>query len=240
MANKGSTAILFFSRTASDEAAAKTFYPGLGLKGNTAISRCLIQEVKTMAQSTQLPFFTSFSPQQSGDCFGERLANAMESVFSQGFKKVIVLGNDCPFVNADMLLQVSEDLENKQVVLGPTQNGGVYLIGLQKAAYQRQDFLALPWQKKNLQSAWRNYARQVAGDIHWLENHFDINHFTDFLKLLKALPLFYLLRKQLIFILHSFSTTFIFGFSLFFSQREKARCLSPRAPPYASRLPQVA
>jgi len=240
MENKGATAILFFSRTASDEAAAKTFYPGLGIKGNTAISHCLIQEVKAMAQSSQLPLFTSFSPQQSGDCFGERLANAMELVFAQGFEKIIVLGNDCPFVNVEMLLQVNQDLEEKSMILGPNQNGGIYLIGLQKEAYQRDHFLALPWQKKNLQTAFQTYAKQLTTDIQWLESHFDINHFTDFQKLLKALPLYHLLHQQLLNIIQSFNTILIFSFSPFIPKLKKAPYLSLRAPPSQFNLPFAA
>jgi len=197
MSQNKATAILFFSRTASEEAAIKTFHPNIGRKGNIAISQCLIDQTKTVSQRTNLAFFSSFSPQQTGNQFGERLANAIEFVYNKGYEKVIVIGNDCPSISTDLLLNVDKLLENNPLVLGPATDGGVYLIGIDRSIYSRDFFLALPWQKSSLQNGWINYAQQITSSIEWLECYSDIDVALDFLKLLKELPSNSCLLQQL-------------------------------------------
>ncbi|MFK7905151.1 MAG: DUF2064 domain-containing protein [Chitinophagales bacterium] len=223
------TALLFFSRTAADEATVKTFSQHIGKKGNTTISQYLIKQSLATLQKTNLPVLSSCSSAQTGDSFGERLANAIESVYAKGYQKVIVIGNDCPSISADLLLEVSQELENERLILGPSTDGGVYLIGITKNAYNRQKFIALPWQESNLQSEWQNYANQVSTKINWLQSHFDIDNTTDFKRLIKTLPFHSLLRKQCISILASAQTS-SFPNSSFHKTVFTSSNLSLRAP----------
>lgn len=174
------------------------------------ISQCLIRQSIDTLQKTNLPLLSSYSSEQIGDSFGERLANAIESVYAKGYNKVIVIGNDCPFISSDLLLKVSQKLENEKLVLGPATDGGVYLIGIAKCAYNRQKFTDLSWQENKLQSDWQNYANSVSISINWLERYFDIDQAADFQKLMDALPFHSPLRKRFTSILASVSNPVAF------------------------------
>lgn len=196
-----STAILLFSRTATDEAAHKTFDSNLGKKGNIAIAKQLIQHSLAVAQATQLPVFSSYSDQQKGSCFGERLANAIEAIYTKGFDAVLVIGNDSPSLTSALLLESKELLASNNLVLGPSKDGGVYLIGIQKSAYNRQKFIDLAWESDALQASWEDYNNSIS----WLTVQQDIDHSLDFQLVLKQLKTsFYPFYQQLIAILATY------------------------------------
>jgi len=79
-----STAILLFSRTARAEAAVK------GFGGETRVAESLIRRTEATIGRTGLPFFRSTEADQRGATFGQRLAEAMQQVYDQGFDKLIV------------------------------------------------------------------------------------------------------------------------------------------------------
>jgi rSAM/selenodomain-associated transferase 1 len=80
--------------------------------------------------------------QGEGD-LGERLHFAFESAFAEGFTKVVIIGSDCPYVTQGDIEQAWEALEKRDVVLGPAQDGGYWLIGLRKN--QPLLFQGIPW-----------------------------------------------------------------------------------------------
>ncbi len=184
---KADTAILFFSRTAADEAASKTFDPRLGRKGNAAIGQCLIERSLYTLAETKMPVFTSYSNRQKGKCFGTRLANAIEAVYQEGYEKVIAIGNDCPLLTASNLLQVRELLQRNDLVLGPTEQAGLYLIGMHRRCYDREAFVNLNWQSNALMPSWQAYAEQRVETLFWLHAHYDINHSIDFTRFLNGM-----------------------------------------------------
>lgn len=201
MSEQASTAILIFTRTAQEEAAVKTFAPKLGRKRNAAIAHTFIQHSHTVATATGLPVFTSSGPAQKGRTFGERLANAIGPVFEAGFEKIIIIGTDCPTLTSEVILRAGQKLKNGGLVLGPDKNGGVYLIGISKSNYSRQQFMALPWEKNTLQIGWEKYADRNSENIFWLKKQRDIDHALDFKKLFSELPSASQIRAQLNFIL---------------------------------------
>lgn len=67
---------------------------------------------------------------QLGKDLGERMENAVEEVMAAGCKQVVIIGTDCPELKAHHLIQAFSLLETVQVVLGPAEDGGYYLIGM--------------------------------------------------------------------------------------------------------------
>src|SRR5438270_9027487 len=69
---------------------------------------------------------------QRGDGFGERLALATEDLFQCGFASVCLIDSDSPTVAADVHAEAVEMLSKPgdRVVLGPSDDGGYYLIGM--------------------------------------------------------------------------------------------------------------
>ncbi len=69
---------------------------------------------------------------QSGTDLGERLADAFEWSHAQGHSRTIIVGTDMPTLGSDVLSDAFEALERNEVVLGPSTDGGYYLVGLKE------------------------------------------------------------------------------------------------------------
>ncbi len=72
---------------------------------------------------------------QRGDAFGERLLAAAEDILSLGFGAVCLIDSDSPTIPQAALVQAVEELARPgdRVVLGGSDDGGYYLIGLKQA-----------------------------------------------------------------------------------------------------------
>ncbi len=71
--------------------------------------------------------------QQEGDDLGARLDNALTSFLSRGYERVIIMDSDSPTLPASYLSQAFHLLsDGADVVLGPCDDGGYYLIGIKK------------------------------------------------------------------------------------------------------------
>jgi rSAM/selenodomain-associated transferase 1 len=72
---------------------------------------------------------------QLGDDLGSRMSQAMEEVFALGHSPVILTGTDLPSLPRQHLKQALDLLHTHDVVLGPTMDGGYYLIGLRRPVH---------------------------------------------------------------------------------------------------------
>jgi len=70
--------------------------------------------------------------QQKGEGLGDRLSQAFQSNFDEKYKSVVVIGSDCPQITHEVLLEAFEKLKTSDVVLGPAEDGGYYLLGMNK------------------------------------------------------------------------------------------------------------
>src|SRR2546423_10035803 len=82
---------------------------------------------------------------QRGDVFGERLSAATEDLFALGFDSVCLIDSDSPTVPEKAFAQAVDFLARGEdsVVLGPSDDGGYYLIGLKKL--HRRLFESIDW-----------------------------------------------------------------------------------------------
>ena len=83
------------------------------------------------------PFFLSLCKRfglkafdQSGGNLGQRMEAAMNFLYSKGYEKTLVLGSDSPSLPLEMLDQAFELMEEGNIVLGPSLDGGYYLLGV--------------------------------------------------------------------------------------------------------------
>ena len=67
---------------------------------------------------------------QRGDNLGEKMRNAFEAFFARGAKRVVIIGTDSPTLPIPYIQKAFHVLENIPIVVGPTFDGGYYLIGL--------------------------------------------------------------------------------------------------------------
>ena len=74
----------------------------------------------------------SLQPQHTGD-LGQRMRSYFERALVDGFRRIVLLGSDSPTVPADYVERAFEALEEHSVVLGPSADGGYYLVGIRDA-----------------------------------------------------------------------------------------------------------
>ncbi|HEX9923390.1 MAG TPA: TIGR04282 family arsenosugar biosynthesis glycosyltransferase [Anaerolineae bacterium] len=83
----------------------------------------------------EMDYFEQLAPDfqrlpQQGSGLGARLDNALTFCLTNGFDQVVVMNSDGPTLPADHLTQAFDQLNQVDVVLGPSEDGGYYLIGL--------------------------------------------------------------------------------------------------------------
>lgn len=89
----------------------------------------------------------AFMTQGDGD-LGDRMARTTGAAFAQGAQAVVVVGTDAPAVGADTVDQALDALRFAEVVIGPSSDGGYYLIGLR--APQPALFGGMPWSTEHV------------------------------------------------------------------------------------------
>jgi rSAM/selenodomain-associated transferase 1 len=69
---------------------------------------------------------------QDGESLGERLDHLLTEALDGGSERAVVMDSDSPTLPAKYISQAFDELTFADVVLGPTQDGGYYLIGLKQ------------------------------------------------------------------------------------------------------------
>ncbi len=69
---------------------------------------------------------------QKGADLGERMKNAFTYAFQNGFEKAVIIGTDCPELDAGLIMNAFSYLNRNDVLIGPAKDGGYYLLGMKK------------------------------------------------------------------------------------------------------------
>jgi len=67
---------------------------------------------------------------QKGENLGDKMQNAFHEAFRKGYKKVAIIGSDCGELSTTVIQQAFDVLLLNDVVVGPTYDGGYYLLGM--------------------------------------------------------------------------------------------------------------
>lgn len=133
--------------------------PALGSDGALRVHRQLAERVLTVCCEAALarvevwtndhvdhPFFADYDcvHLQTGEDLGERMANALTAALSAGdVDRAILIGTDCPTVDAGYLDRALRALSDHDAVIGPAEDGGYGLIGLRRP--DRSLFTGIEW-----------------------------------------------------------------------------------------------
>lgn len=88
------------------------------------------------------PAAAGFFPQEGAD-LGEKMHNAIRNVLSEGYDAVILTGADLPLMTVSHLDSGFGALENADIAIGPTSDGGYYMVGmkqLHRAVFENQRY----------------------------------------------------------------------------------------------------
>ena len=107
-------------------------------------------------------------------------------MYEQGFENVITVGNDTPHLKSCQLSKTAKLLETEKIVLGPSTDGGYYLMGLHKSQFNKNIFLKLPWQTSRLTQSIARLVAVQRNNIIFLETLQDIDTVVDVRDLLNG------------------------------------------------------
>tara|TARA_R100001460_G_scaffold104523_1_gene150299 strand:+ start:5740 stop:6339 length:600 start_codon:yes stop_codon:yes gene_type:complete len=80
--------------------------------------------------------------QIEGD-LGEKMKDAFKKSFDSGGEKIVLIGSDCPTLTNEVLEQAFNELNTSDVVFGPSEDGGYYLIGM--SSYNPEVLEGIDW-----------------------------------------------------------------------------------------------
>lgn len=69
---------------------------------------------------------------QKGNDLGDRMLNAFQTAFENGFERVMIIGSDCYQLDTGLIQKGFDILCQDDAVIGPAEDGGYYLLGLRK------------------------------------------------------------------------------------------------------------
>jgi rSAM/selenodomain-associated transferase 1 len=111
---------------------------------------------------------------QRGADLGARLRHGFADLFAAGYEAAVMLGADSPTLPPEYLLAAFDALQNERtIVLGPTSDGGYYLIGLRQL--HRQLFERIPWSTNRALAATQDRARGAGLEIVLLPAWYDVD-----------------------------------------------------------------
>ena len=84
---------------------------------------------------------------QQGNDLGQRMQDAFETVIRKT-SPVLIIGSDCAALTAEDIERAFIELEENDVVIGPAEDGGYYLLGMNDL--QLFLFQDMPWSQDNL------------------------------------------------------------------------------------------
>ena len=119
--------ILLFARTAEGEARAKRLSRARAL---FAFARGrVLAAARSLPETGVLVVGPRGDLPQRGDGFAERLANAFADARALGYREIVAVPTDVPRLGRRQLAEAFRRLAATDVVLGPSPDGGAYLIG---------------------------------------------------------------------------------------------------------------
>ena len=116
---------------------------------------------------------------QTGDDLGERLKNAFTDAFEQGFSKVVAIGSDSPDLPVSFLREAFEELDSHDAVVGPSSDGGYYLIGFSVDSFAPEAFDGIAWSTSAVLGETRMKLKKHGLGVHLLPQWHDVDTCSD-------------------------------------------------------------
>lgn len=198
-------AILIFANSSKREAEHK--FLGKGQELFDYLNKKIVFE----ASKTNAQICICNETHQIGATFGQRFTNALEHTFAKGFHNIIVVGNDSPNLNASHLQKAIDHLQNDLPVLGPSIDGGIYLLAINRKHFNKRSFATLPWKTPELFGALKKTLKKNEYSVLQLAYLKDIDSENDLTYFLNRYStnnfLKYLINKILLVLRKSFYNT---------------------------------
>ena len=124
---------------------------------------------------------------QKGNDLGARMSAAFEEVFRDGGSqkplKVLIVGSDCPLLSAEIIDEAFLKLDKSDIVLGPAEDGGYYLLGMKKM--NTELFEGVSWSTEKVLNETLDKAAGLGLSVAFTPSLFDIDTEEDWTRWLK-------------------------------------------------------
>lgn len=125
----------------------------------------------------EYPGLDFYSP-QSGNDLGERMNNALNQILSnKNNQKAILIGADIPDLNHEIINEALIRLDDNDLVLGPTVDGGYYLVGIKISSPWL--FEDVTWGGADVLATSLMRAKQNGSSCHLLQHLSDLDREED-------------------------------------------------------------
>ncbi len=135
----------------------------------------------TLAPS--LAQYMRFFPQE-GPELGARLHHAFRWTYERGYQRTIVISSDSPHIGRDSVVRAGEALNEADVVLGPADDGGYYLIAMRRP---HDVFRGIPMSTSQVMQMTVALAQRQGLSVCTLETLFDVDEWPDLVRLARLL-----------------------------------------------------
>lgn len=198
MNTKRNNALIIFLRTPVLGKVKTRLAATLGERAALDIYKRLIEITLTQAKSSKFTSYLYFYPKidsslvpegflarkQDGGDLGEKMKRAFSETLDK-HDRVIIIGTDCPYIRTDLIDEAFTSLRHSDVVVGPANDGGYYLLGLGKLIPELFD--NMPWSTENVLEETRRRIRNLDLSLTSLETLEDIDFKDDWHRYLNTL-----------------------------------------------------
>lgn len=116
---------------------------------------------------------------QKGRSLGIKMFNAFKDSFKY-YRKIILIGVDCPFVNKSLIQKAFASLSKHTIIIGPSKDGGYYLIGLSKP--YPSIFKNISWGSNKVLKQTLKQCKLLSTKPYLLKKLYDIDTLSDYKK----------------------------------------------------------
>ncbi|HAS53511.1 MAG TPA: glycosyltransferase [Nitrospiraceae bacterium] len=125
-----------------------------------------------------------YAPQPEGD-LGARMEGAFRQAFDDGFERAVIIGSDIPDLPLRIINQAVKSLAFSDAVIGPSVDGGYYLIGFHQDTFLPVAFYGIPWSSPRVYPETMALLENAELRVHGLPKWPDVDTFEDVREFMK-------------------------------------------------------
>jgi len=129
---------------------------------------------------TLLAGYTSF--RQRGCDLGERMFNAFADTYGSGYRWCVLIGSDIPAIRSNILNDAFRMLEKTDIAIGPSSDGGYYLLGNTAVSNSDVFYKDIEWSSPDVYEKTKSRIELHGYSMSRLEILNDIDNLSDLVK----------------------------------------------------------
>lgn len=155
--------LLFFVKNIENGPVKSRLASAIGEEVTLNIYRNFVLDMLAKLEKESFPFVICFYPEdslselkvilgenhsylsQKGDDLGQKMDYCFNKAFAKKFHRVILIGSDLPDLPSELIGDGFSLLKSSECVIGPSTDGGYYLIGFRSDSFLPEVFRSIQW-----------------------------------------------------------------------------------------------